>query len=163
VNLREAPGGVANVVGEDQLVVDPARCGDLPQALAAVRAARPAEGARRRALAAMATLAPMGWLPPLAFRHGFRRALKRPRNHMMTFGFSNAGDLGELAAFGPAEVEKAGFIGQVSAPPGLFLWSATVRGRLTLVLGYLDPCTAPAHARALLDAVVADLATREAQ
>ncbi|MDB5101740.1 MAG: non-ribosomal peptide synthetase [Cyanobacteria bacterium RYN_339] len=162
VNLRERREGVANVVGEDQLGLDPASCGDLAATLAAVRRARPAEGARRRALTALSTLAPMAWLPPAAFRLGFRKALRRPRNHMMSFGLSNAGDLGELAAFGGANVVQAGFIGQVSAPPGLFAWAATTQGRLTLVLGYRDPATAPARARALLDALVADFAAVEA-
>jgi hypothetical protein len=153
---------VANVVGEDQLRLEPAACGDLPRTLAAVRAARPTEGARRRALTALSTLAPMGWLPPAVFRRGFRRALARPANHMMTFGFSNAGDLGTLGPFGEAAVHAAGFIGQVSTPPGLFAWAATTQGRLTLFLGYRDAATAPAHAEALLAAVVADLAQREA-
>jgi hypothetical protein len=162
VNLRAEPTGVANVVGEDQLVLPAGASGDLARTLQAVRRARPPEGARHRALTALATLAPMGWLPPAVFRRGFRRALARPRNHMMTFGLSNAGDLGELAPFGPAAVVQAGFVGQVLAPPGLFAWAATAHGRLTLVVGYRDPATAPANARALLEAVVADFARLEA-
>lgn len=159
VNMRDQPTGVANVVSELTLELAPSSLDGFEAALSAITAARSPLSARERGLATLLANAPLGSLPPVAFRLALRQLLAARRNPLMTLGFSNVGDLGERPRdFGPSAVERAFFVGQVTAPPGVFAWLATCRGRMTLVIGHREPAVRPRSASDFLAGVVGQLA-----
>jgi hypothetical protein len=94
----------------------------------------------------------------MEFRRLLGAYMDRPRNGSLSLVFSNLGVLDPVPAdFGPAAVTRGCTLGPLISPPGLAVWLTTVRDRMVVCLGFLDPVIAPDSADRLLAAWLEEL------
>jgi NRPS condensation-like uncharacterized protein len=160
VNLRTGvPEGVFNRVADVRVELAP---GDLTTFEAAYRATvdvTPAARDRFQAIARIFERWLVSHFPRRAFGRLVGTYMRRPRNGVMTFDFSNIGVHADLVGdFGPAKVAGGWLVGPQSSPPGLGCYVTTIRGELAIAVGHLAPCMAEASAAALAEDVRALLA-----
>lgn len=151
VNLRTgAPAGVFNRVADVRVQLDPQDLGDLDAAFRATLAVTPAARDRLQAVARIFERFAVSYFPRKAFGRLVAEYMRRPKNGIMTFDFSNLGVHADVVGdFGAARVRGGWLVGPQSSPPGLGCYITTIRGELALAIGYLHPCMGEASAEGL--------------
>ncbi|MEB3222134.1 MAG: hypothetical protein VKS61_08670 [Candidatus Sericytochromatia bacterium] len=144
VDLRPSgTRGLANHTAEVPLHL-PALASEPVPLFRTISALSPAARDRQVVLSRLAERAIASLLPPAWFRRALGAHLALPRNATLTGAFSNLGDMdSQLRDLGPVRVTGGWMVGPVASPPGQSTWALTLRGTLTLAVGYHVPGVAP--------------------